>query len=321
MEDYWNPDNLPEVEEEPEEQQDLFSDLEPEEEPVVQKPKKKKKKMTFKRRLRRAIKKFIKLPTLTKILAGVAVLIVIVIIVLLLVLLPKSCKASDDPGKTAVDVSESPDIPVVEDTNPPSEPGTVATVTNAPTNIPIPTISQTVKPNERDAAIPYIRTRLVELGYMEMPETNDELYDTATVNAVKRFQYRNFSDNFKAWDGYIGTQTYEQLVSGSAIAFFMKSGDTDEKLYDGKYVTEMQEKLVKLGYMKSANGNYDRTTVDAVRSFQKANSLDADGVAGQATLKLIDTLANAMQDEVPTDDTAVITEPTESPETGTDAGE
>lgn len=54
----------------------------------------------------------------------------------------------------------------------------------------------------------------------------------------------------------------------------------------GSDVRKLQNKLIDLGYMPegSADGAYGYQTYNAVRDFQKANGLEADGVAGPATL-------------------------------------
>lgn len=54
----------------------------------------------------------------------------------------------------------------------------------------------------------------------------------------------------------------------------------------GDDVRKLQKKLIELGYMPegSADGAYGYQTYNAVRDFQRANGLDADGVAGPATL-------------------------------------
>lgn len=287
MEEYWNPNDPAATEEEISAEQEPAAE---ETEPVEEPPKPKKKK-SFKRKVRRAIRRFFKLPLLTRIIALAAVVLILAGIIVLAIVLPKSCKGEEKPVEVSTAVPS--DAPVETPSSEPSEP----TVAPDPTATPfiIPALTANLKVNDSDPnVVPYVRTRLVELGYMEMPENNDALFDQATQNAIKRFQYRNFPDNVKDWDGWIGTKTYELLTSSSAKAFYMKSGDTDERLYDGNLVTKLQEKLIKLGYLKAeANGKYDKSTVDAVRSFQKANSIDSDGVAGQATLKLIDALASA----------------------------
>lgn len=287
MEEYWNPNDPAATEEEiPAEQEPAAEETE-----SVEEPPKPKKKKSFKRKVRRAIRRFFKLPLLTRIIALAAVVLILAGIIVLAIVLPKSCKGEEKPVEVSTAVPS--DAPVETPSSAPSEP----TVAPDPTATPfiIPALTANLKVNDSDPnVVPYVRTRLVELGYMEMPENNDALFDQATQNAIKRFQYRNFPDNVKDWDGWIGAKTYELLTSSSAKAFYMKSGDTDERLYDGNLVTKLQEKLIKLGYLKAeANGKYDKSTVDAVRSFQKANSIDSDGVAGQATLKLIDALASA----------------------------
>lgn len=315
MEEYWNdPANTPAEEpEEPVESEQLFDEAEPEvfEEPP--KPKKKKKKVTFKKKVRRLIRRFFKLPLVTRIIAGVVLVAVIALIVVLIVLLPKGCDSTRNPAANAPSASPTAEVKLPENT--PSAPtDTPAIYTSAPTNTPTPKLTQTVKPNERDAIVPYIRTRLVELGYMEMPQTNDELYDTATINAVKRFQYRNFPDNNKEWDGYIGQKTFDKMFgpADEVKAFYMKSGDTDKKLYDGELVTKMQKQLVALSYLKSTTGSYDSATVNAVRTFQKENSITSDGVAGQDTLKLLAAKVEAL--ETAPADTPVITDTETQPQ-------
>lgn len=53
----------------------------------------------------------------------------------------------------------------------------------------------------------------------------------------------------------------------------------------GQNVTKMQQRLVELGYLTSkADGIFGYGTYDAVRAFQKANGLSADGQAGKQTL-------------------------------------
>ena len=292
MEDYRNPDDPLVIEpdeqaEMPEEQVETEEILfdEPEPKPVeVQSAPKKKKKKSFKRRLKRALRRFFKLPLVTRCIAIAIAILILAGIITLLVVLPKNCAAKADKNKGAETVeTEAP-----EENTPEPTAEQIPTKEPVPTATAIPVLPSTaLKLNDSDPIIPYIRSRLVELGYMEMPATNDELYDQATFNAVRRFQYRNFTDNVKDWDGYIGQKTYDKMFASDVRAFFIKSGDTDAKLYDGELVTKMQMQLVALGYLKTATGNCDKTTVEAIRQFQKKNSLTSDGVAGLSTLNLL----------------------------------
>ena len=289
MEDYRNPDDplVIEPEEQAETEEILFN--EPEPEPVeVQKAPKKKKKKSFKRKLKRALRRFFKLPLVTRCIAIAIVILILAGIITLIAVLPKNCAAKSDKNKAAETVTT--EMPV--ENTPEPTPEQIPTNEPIPTATAIPTLpSSALKLNDSDPIIPYIRNRLVELGYMEMPASNDELYDQATFNAVRRFQYRNFTDNVKDWDGYIGQKTYDKMFASDVRAFFIKSGDTDTKLYDGELVTKMQMQLVALGYLKTATGSCDKSTVEAIRQFQKKNSLTSDGVAGLSTLNLLTQLA------------------------------
>lgn len=57
----------------------------------------------------------------------------------------------------------------------------------------------------------------------------------------------------------------------------------------GNNVKKLQNALIDLGYMEkgSADGKYGYNTYNAVKAFQKANHLSADGVAGPKTLTIL----------------------------------
>ena len=57
----------------------------------------------------------------------------------------------------------------------------------------------------------------------------------------------------------------------------------------GNNVKKLQNALIALGYMEkgSADGKYGYNTYNAVKAFQKANHLSADGVAGPKTLTIL----------------------------------
>lgn len=289
MEEYWNP-NKPA--EQPVDDGQLTEDqvFEQFESDYVEPPKPKKKK-TFKKRVRRAVRRFLRMPLLTRIIAIAAVVAVLTAIVLLLIFIPRNCSCK--PASAAVEVpSASPTAePVLEPTDTPA-PTDEPVVTATP--FIIPALTGNLKAGDTNAAVvPYVRQKLIELGYLADYGTleNPGEYDTATVNAVKRFQYRNFSNDVRAWDGIIGQTTYDLLTSSSAKSFFMRKGDDDGKLFDGDLVTAFQKDLIQLGYLKiNATGVYDEATYEAVKSFQRANGLSADGIAGLRTLQLVDQL-------------------------------
>lgn len=80
----------------------------------------------------------------------------------------------------------------------------------------------------------------------------------------------------------------------------------------GERVTALQQKLKNLGYYTgTVDGDYGDGTVKAVKAFQSRNGLTADGVAGEATLKLIDS-GNAKKAATPSPKPTATPKPTSS---------
>ena len=165
---------------------------------------------------------------------------------------------------------------------------------------------QTLKTGSRGELVSALQTRLQALGYYT--GAIDGEYGSATAEAVKKFQ----KANGLTADGVAGSQTLEKLyVSGTAVsaatatpkptatpapsaaattvvtinAKLLQRGDS------GSAVKALQQRLVQLGYLASADGIYGSKTVNAVAAFQKNNGLTADGVAGTMTLNRLSSSA------------------------------
>ena len=161
---------------------------------------------------------------------------------------------------------------------------------------------------------------LIAQGYLG--GTPDGIFGTNTEKAVKKFQRAN---QLKA-DGLAGAKTLEMLYqkaggagqtsaapandSGSTAAAPAASttttattaaaGNAAGGLFGGDYstlrqgatgsrVVALQKQLIALGYLKgSADGKYGKQTAQAVKAFQKANKLTADGLAGNKTLRALE---------------------------------
>ena len=185
-----------------------------------------------------------------------------------------------------------------------------ATPTPAPTSEPTPTPEPvweipkaTVRNGSEGADARNVQTRLQELGYYQ--GRIDGKFGRASVNALKNFQTNN---GLKA-DGIAGKNTYVKLFSASAVPYSvpetpapaadgsvpaatpaaessiwktLRSGDS------GTEVKQLQENLIQMGYLSGKpDGKYGLKTVEAVKAFQKANNLKADGTAGPLTLKAV----------------------------------
>ena len=129
-----------------------------------------------------------------------------------------------------------------------------------------------------------LQDRLMALGYIE---TSTGFFGEKTTAAVKEFQKRNNLTQ----DGTIGMQTRELLFSPDVRPFTLSSGASSED------VKKLQERLVTLGYLISADGKFGDATTAAVKRFQDRNGLIADGHVGPQTKTLLlssDALPNAL---------------------------
>ncbi len=160
----------------------------------------------------------------------------------------------------------------------------------------------TLKKGMSGAAVMQLQQRLIQLGYMS--GAADGVYGTDTAEAVYYFQ----KNNGLVRDGVAGEKTLKAVYSANAVqaspapqttpglpsagieSALIRLGDT------GAMVTALQEKLIRLGYLSGkADGVFGERTYRALKNFQKANALYADGIAGAntiAALNIAGTLNN-----------------------------
>ena len=124
--------------------------------------------------------------------------------------------------------------------------------------------------------IPAIHSRLMELGYMEADEPS-AIYSETTAQAVKLFERKNGFE----MDGVLTQYEYDLLMSDEAAKYSVSLGD------EGTDVSELQRRLVELGYLQDVTGEFGIYTQKAVKAFQKANNLSADGAIGQETREML----------------------------------
>ena len=134
------------------------------------------------------------------------------------------------------------------------------------------------------SAVKDLQTKLKKLGYYS--GTVDSTFGSGTYAAVRAFQKKY---NLTA-DGVAGSETLKKLDSAYKNADSDKDDDSLRKGATGSAVKDLQTKLKKLGFYNAyVDGSYGDTTVAAVKAFQKKYNLTADGVAGSATLKKLDS--------------------------------
>lgn len=142
---------------------------------------------------------------------------------------------------------------------------------NAPENT-----SVILRQGSTGTAVKSLQKRLIELGYLS--GTADGSFGTATKSALMDFQT---AVGYKA-TGVADVDTQQALEASDAPE---KSGVTLKQGMTGDSVKTMQKRLIELGYLSgTADGSFGATTKTAVAAFQRKNGLDADGIAGPATL-------------------------------------
>lgn len=176
---------------------------------------------------------------------------------------------------------------------------------------------QLMESGSRSDAVKPLQNALITLGYMTGKATGK--YDDKTVEAVKRYQ----SDHGMYVDGKAGSLTLITIeksvyTSGGVKPGTGETGGIQRVLRygdEGTDVTQLQKRLIELGYFtENTSGRYRSSTRSAVKAFQRRNGLTADGVCGEATVKLMFS-AKAKSAETSTGSTTVKDEKKEAAQT------
>ena len=148
-------------------------------------------------------------------------------------------------------------------------------------------------------AVKTLQTNLKKLGFYTAYV--DGSFGATTESAVKAFQ-RKYG---LTADGVAGSETLKKLDSAYKNADSNTSTDDDSlrKGATGTAVKTLQTNLKKLGfYTAYVDGSFGATTESAVKAFQRKYGLTADGVAGSATLKKIESaVASANSGKITTE--------------------
>lgn len=161
--------------------------------------------------------------------------------------------------------------------------------TDRQTSIPVPTLDRTLSlqsPYLEGQDVLALQEQLLLLGYTQVGNP-DGVFGGMTDAAVKQFQV----DQELVVDGIVGQQTWHALfsiqadtqetpVSGGSVSFYLGTKSSEVK--------EINDRLQELGYSNCEPDRYfGAQTEFAVRQFQSANALEADGIVGPKTRDLL----------------------------------
>ena len=159
-------------------------------------------------------------------------------------------------------------------------PATQRVLYGSKSNISYPSMRQ----GDQGTAVKNLQYTLYELGYYD--GAIDGKYGQTTADAVREFQIQN---KITPVDGVAGSVTLSKMYSSDAVTATANNMDYDtvEAGASGDIVVQIQDCLVDLGYLEEITGVYDEATVEAVKAFQRANGLTADGKCGPLTLQVL----------------------------------
>ncbi len=181
----------------------------------------------------------------------------------------------------------------------------------------------TLRSGMRGDEVRQMQEALISLGYLG--GTPDGVFGTHTENAVRKFQRQNSlkADGLagaktlekiyqkagktapaaaaaQSGGNAVSAQSGGDSAASSAASAPAAAASSSGSLFGGNYATIrpghtgqrvkiLQQRLISLGYLKgSADGKFGTMTRQAVISFQSANRLTADGLAGKKTLTALE---------------------------------
>ena len=155
-----------------------------------------------------------------------------------------------------------------------------------PTTPPSPT-GNTLQVGARGEKVAQLQKDLARLGY---PLTADGVFGAKTDAAVRKFQ----RDHGLTADGVVGPKTRAALDRAKNDAAPPVPTATLQKGAKGEQVKQLQNALVRLGFMtpaemKTGPGTFGSRTDAALRDFQRSKNLVADGIYGPKTRAALTT--------------------------------
>jgi peptidoglycan hydrolase-like protein with peptidoglycan-binding domain len=141
--------------------------------------------------------------------------------------------------------------------------------------------ADTYKDGSKGETVEKIQQQLKNLGLFQGEITG--FFGPQTATAVKKFQVKK---GLHA-DGVVGNGTYKYLFE-SVNKTQSSSTKTESDTKHVISIKDIQAALKKIGYYNSTvDGVSGSNTENAIKKFQKANKLTADGIVGNGTSKLL----------------------------------
>jgi N-acetylmuramoyl-L-alanine amidase len=154
-------------------------------------------------------------------------------------------------------------------------------------------VDQPLRLGLRSVAVPELRHRLVQLGFLatDGAAPEPELFDQALDRAVRSFQQQRGL----RIDGVVDRETYRALdearwrLGDRILSYAVRHP------YVGDDVAGLQQRLIEMGFdCGRADGVFGPRTETALRDFQRNVGLPADGTCGPATLRALRQLARTV---------------------------
>jgi peptidoglycan hydrolase-like protein with peptidoglycan-binding domain len=159
----------------------------------------------------------------------------------------------------------------------------------APANVTLETLGKEVLKHGMDQdAVGFVKLSMMILGYYDTKALTNT-YDDELLLAIKAYQ----KDRQLETDGIIGEQSFGALVVDEAIPVIHSSVLKLEQ--QGADIKVLKVALRSLNYLMTpvTDDVFDNATFEALKAFQKAQSLEVDGVAGLATIDKLVALKRA----------------------------
>ncbi len=127
---------------------------------------------------------------------------------------------------------------------------------------------------------------MLSLLYYNPGSVTSNVFDDQTEVAVKKFQ----ADWGLTVDGVVGFDTYTRLKNMHIMNYDQHTGNWRIMAHgiSGDDVAQLQIRLYRMGYLNdTCDGVFGTNTENALKQFQAAKGLTADGIAGAATFAKI----------------------------------